>query len=119
MDTLPERGEDLESQGSVVHCGPYSLEVRLAPGHSAGHVVFVCHKHSFVIGGDVLFNGSIGRTDLPGGDADTLAKSIEEQLYTLPDTFTVHPGHGPATTIGKEKASNPYVNGAASGMLQR
>ena len=64
MDPLPSRGVPLEGQGSIISCGNYDLEVRLAPGHSLGHVVFVCHEYSFVIGGDVLFNGSVGRTDL-------------------------------------------------------
>jgi glyoxylase-like metal-dependent hydrolase (beta-lactamase superfamily II) len=72
-----------------------------------------------VVGGDVLFSGSIGRTDLPGGDPDVLAKNIEEQLYSLSDDYTIHPGHGGATSIGKEKSSNPFVNGAGTGMLQR
>lgn len=119
MDPLPSRGADLGEQGSTVKCGKFDLELRCAPGHSAGHVVFVNHEHGFVIAGDVLFNGSIGRTDLPGGDPDTLAKSITEQLYTLPDEFSVHPGHGVSTTIGKEKSTNPYVNGEGTGMLQR
>ncbi|HHZ97374.1 MAG TPA: MBL fold metallo-hydrolase [Flavobacteriales bacterium] len=119
MDELPSRGEDLGDHGSIVECGPYKLEVRCAPGHSAGHVIFVAHNESFVVGGDVLFSGSIGRTDLPGGNPDILAKSIEDQIYTLPDNFTVHPGHGPSTTVGKEKMSNPYVNGAGTGMLQK
>ena len=119
MDVLPPLGEDLGNQGSILNCGAFKLELRCTPGHSAGHVVFVNHEFEFVIGGDVLFSRSIGRTDLPGGDADTLCKSIEEQLYTLPDTFTVHPGHGPPTTIGEEKLSNPYVNADGSGLLQR
>ena len=118
MDPLPSKGEDLGGQGSIVECGKFSLEIRLAPGHCIGHVVFVCHEHQFVIGGDVLFNGSIGRTDLPGGNAPTLAKSITEQLYTLPDAFEVHPGHGPSTTVGKEKSTNPYVNSEGTGMIQ-
>tara|TARA_B100000683_G_scaffold261932_1_gene288408 strand:- start:3424 stop:4173 length:750 start_codon:yes stop_codon:yes gene_type:complete len=118
MDPLPSRGEDLGDQGSIVECGKFNLEIRLAPGHCIGHVVFVCHEHEFVIGGDVLFNGSIGRTDLPGGNASTLAHSITEQLYTLPDSFEVHPGHGPSTTVGKEKAFNPYVNSEGTGMIQ-
>jgi glyoxylase-like metal-dependent hydrolase (beta-lactamase superfamily II) len=118
MDPLPERGEDLGGQGSIIECGKFTLEVRLAPGHCLGHVVFVCHEHEFVIGGDVLFNGSIGRTDLPGGDAATLARSVADQLYTLPDTFEVFPGHGRPTTIGKEKATNPFVNSAGTGMIQ-
>lgn len=118
MDPLPERGKDLLGTGATIELGKFTLEVREAPGHCLGHVIFVCHEHEFVIGGDVLFNGSIGRTDLPGGNPETLAKSIEEQLYTLPDSFEVHPGHGPYTTVGKEKGSNPYVNGAGTGMLQ-
>ncbi|MDE0979310.1 MAG: MBL fold metallo-hydrolase, partial [Flavobacteriales bacterium] len=100
-------------------CGMHRLEVRCAPGHSAGHVVFVNHEQGWVIGGDVLFQGSVGRTDLPGGDGAVLAKSIENQLFTLPDSFEVWPGHGPSTAIGAEKASNPYVNAEGSGMLQR
>ena len=118
MDPLPARGKDLPGTGATIELGNFTLEIRESPGHCLGHVVFVCHEHEFVIGGDVLFHGSIGRTDLPGGNPDTLAKSIEEQLYTLPDSFEVHPGHGPYTTVGKEKASNPYVNGASTGMLQ-
>ena len=118
MDPLPSRGVPLEGQGSIISCGNYDLEIRLAPGHCLGHVVFVCHEYSFVIGGDVLFNGSVGRTDLPGGDASILAKSIKEQLYTLHNNFEVHPGHGPLTTVGKEKATNPFVNSAGSGMIQ-
>ena len=119
MDPLPSRGPDLEAHGSVVVCGGHRLEVRCAPGHSAGHVVFVHHERGWVIGGDVLFQGSVGRTDLPGGDGATLAKSIAEQLYTLPDSFEIWPGHGPSTTVGAEKASNPYVNVGGTGMLQR
>ena len=118
MDPLPNRGEDLGDQGSTIECGKFNLEIRLAPGHCLGHVVFVCHEHKFVIGGDVLFYGSIGRTDLPGGNADTLAKSITEQLYTLPDDYVVHPGHGRSTTIGQEKKSNPFVNSSGTGMIQ-
>ena len=100
----------MKGQGSIISCGNYDLEIRLAPGHSLGHVVFVCHEYSFVIGGDVLFNGSVGRTDLPGGDLSTLVKSVQEQLYTLSDNFTIYPGHGPSTTIRKEKATNPFVH---------
>ena len=118
MDPPPIRGENIGEQGSVIECGKFILEVRLAPGHCLGHVVFVCHEHEFVIGGDVLFNGSIGRTDLPGGAASTLEASISNQLYTLPDNFEVHPGHGRSTTIGKEKLTNPFVNSAGTGMIQ-
>ena len=119
MDVLPARGEDLGQQGSIIVCGGEELEIRCTPGHSVGHVVFVNHKLKLVVGGDVLFSGSIGRTDLPGGDPDILAKSIKEQLYTLADDYTIHPGHGESTTVGVEKSSNPFVNGAGTGMLQR
>jgi glyoxylase-like metal-dependent hydrolase (beta-lactamase superfamily II) len=118
MDPLPPRGENLGSHGSIIECGIHKFEVRLAPGHSVGHVVFVCHEQNTVIGGDVLFSGSVGRTDLPGGDAATLAKSIENQIYTLQDNTIVYPGHGPATTVEKEKQGNPFVNGAGTGMMQ-
>ena len=119
MDPLPERGPDLGSHGSQIACGMHRLEVRCAPGHSAGHVIFVNHEQEWVIGGDVLFQGSVGRTDLPGGDGSVLAKSIENQLFELPESFEVWPGHGPSTTIGAEKTSNPFVNAAGTGMLQR
>lgn len=86
------------------------LQVYFTPGHSPGHVVFHCAAQQFVIGGDVLFRGSIGRTDLPGGDYDTLITSIETKLMTLPDATKVYSGHGPVTTIGEERATNPFLN---------
>lgn len=89
--------------------GETSLEVRFAPGHAPGHVVFYHESTKTVIGGDVLFQGSIGRTDLPGGNYDILIESIKSQLLTLPDSVTVYPGHGPATTIGAERRSNPFL----------
>jgi hydroxyacylglutathione hydrolase len=95
------------------------VEIRFAPGHAPGHVVFIFPEHRVLIGGDVLFQGSIGRTDLPGGDADELCKSIMNQCYSLPDDMIVYSGHGPKTTIGQEKKSNPFVNSAGSGFLQR
>lgn len=103
------------SHGQILSIGESRVEVRHAPGHSAGHVVFVTPGR--VLGGDVLFAGSIGRTDLPGGDYDTLIATIQSELLTLPDDTTVHPGHGPATTIGEERRSNPFLNatGAARG----
>ena len=85
------------------------LEIFFTPGHSPGSVCFYYEPGGFVIGGDVLFNGSIGRTDLPGGDFDTLIKSIQTQLFTLPDETKVYSGHGPVTTIGFEKMNNPFV----------
>ena len=94
------------------------IEVRFTPGHAPGHVVFVYTPGQWVIGGDVLFQGSIGRTDPPGSHAPDLVTSIEEQLFTLPDAFEVWPGHGPSTKIGAEKTVNPFVNAVGTGMLQ-
>ncbi|WP_164668615.1 MBL fold metallo-hydrolase [Virgibacillus doumboii] len=85
-----------------------SFEVIHTPGHSPGSVSFIFHDEAFVIGGDVLFNRGIGRTDLPGGDIKELESSIRNGLYTLSDHFTVFPGHGPKTTIAEEKQHNPF-----------
>jgi glyoxylase-like metal-dependent hydrolase (beta-lactamase superfamily II) len=95
------------SHGQSLSIGGSRLEVRHAPGHTEGHVVFVAD--TFVLGGDVLFQGSIGRTDLPGGDHETLMSSIHRELLTLPDGLVVHPGHGPSTTIGAERRTNPFL----------
>ncbi len=102
-DRLVDEGESIELAGFV-------LEVREIPGHSTGSVVFVCHSHkpAFVIGGDVLFAGSIGRTDL-GGDYHQLMSGIFAKLMTLADDTLVYPGHGPVTTIGEERHSNPFL----------
>lgn len=85
------------------------LQVFHTPGHSPGSISFYYPKGKWVISGDVLFNGSIGRTDLPGGDFDTLIASIRNSLFTLPDDTQVLSGHGPATTIGDEKHHNPFL----------
>ena len=85
------------------------LKILFAPGHSPGHVCFYCKEQGFVIGGDVLFRQSIGRTDLPGGNFETLINSIKTQLFTLPDETIVYNGHGPATTVGYEKKHNPFL----------
>ena len=87
------------------------LEVLFLPGHSPGSVGFYYPEGGFLIGGDVLFRGSIGRSDLPGGDHDLLLKSIREQLWRLPDDTVVYPGHGEPTTIGWEKRNNPFLQG--------
>jgi hydroxyacylglutathione hydrolase len=94
------------------------LEVLSTPGHSSGHVVFLCRQCEpwHVFGGDVLFRGSVGRTDFPDGDFDSLRASIHDKLFTLPDDTIVLPGHGPATTIGREKQTNPFV-GAPAGYI--
>ena len=94
--------------GESLQLGNMTLELREAPGHSAGSICFVNHQQGWVIGGDVLFAGSIGRTDLPGGNYERLLTSVKNQLFTLPDDYVVYPGHGPATTIGLEKATNPF-----------
>lgn len=85
------------------------LEVRLAPGHSPGSIIFYYPQGKWVIGGDVLFAGSVGRTDLPGGNHDTLMHSIQTQMYALPDDVVVFSGHGSRTLIGHEKKFNPFV----------
>ncbi len=96
-------------EGIPVTFGSTTLEVFLTPGHSPGSVCFYNAKEKFVIGGDVLFQGSIGRSDLPGGDYETLLKSIRQKLFVLPDDVTVYSGHGGATKIGVEKKTNPFV----------
>ena len=119
MDPLPSLHPEPLVEGRTLTFGDLNLEVCHAPGHAPGHVVLIDHAARRVVGGDVLFRGSVGRTDLPGGDAEALAQSIERVLYTLPDDYAVWPGHGPETTIGEEKAGNPFVNAAGSGMMQR
>jgi hydroxyacylglutathione hydrolase len=96
-------------EGEAIRLGKDTLHILFTPGHSPGHVCFYAEAEQFVIGGDVLFYESIGRTDLPGGDFDTLITSIHKQLFVLPDEVVVYPGHGPETTIGYEKANNPYL----------
>ena len=95
--------------GETITLGSDTLKVLFVPGHAPGHVALFCEAQHFVIAGDVLFMNSIGRTDLPGGDMDTLLRSIREQLFPLGDEVVVHSGHGPETTIGREKRSNPFL----------
>lgn len=95
--------------GDKVKVGEGELDVLHVPGHSPGSIALYDPEGKYVIVGDALFDGSIGRTDLPGGDFGTLINSIRSKLLTLPDDTTVYPGHGPATTIGKEKKYNPYL----------
>lgn len=113
VDPVDEPDEFLE-HGQIIRFGEESLEVRFTPGHAPGHVVFVDVAGEQVFGGDTLFQGSIGRFDLPGGDGPTLLRSIREQLLTLPDDYLVHPGHGPTTSIGEERESNPFVGSEMS-----
>ena len=96
--------------GQPVRVGAYEFEVRFTPGHSSGSVSFL--GHGMIFGGDVLFNGSVGRTDLPGGDSSTLMTTIQTEFLSLPDSAVVHSGHGPDTTIGVERLTNPFLTGA-------
>ena len=95
--------------GTLIPIGGGAFSVRHTPGHSPGHVVFYHEEDGFVLGGDVLFQGSIGRTDLWEGSMPTLLDSIRRELLTLPDETVVYPGHGPATTVGRERRSNPFL----------
>lgn len=95
--------------GEVIHLGKEPIEIIYVPGHSPGSIALYSPVGKFVLTGDALFRGSIGRTDLPGGDYATLIRSIRERLFTLPDNTVVYPGHGPKTTIAIEKQMNPYV----------
>jgi hydroxyacylglutathione hydrolase len=96
-------------EGEKVFVGEDALEILFTPGHSPGSISFYYPPGGFIISGDVLFDGSVGRTDLPGGDFDTLVQSIQTQLFTLPDETKVYSGHGKMTTIGFEKMNNPFV----------
>lgn len=96
-------------EGDEILLDDDKLKVLFVPGHSPGHVCFYCKAQGFVIGGDVLFRQSIGRTDLPGGDHATLISSIKNQLFVLPNETIVYSGHGVPTTIGYEKLNNPYL----------
>jgi len=97
------------NEGDTVAMDQDILKILLTPGHSPGSICFYCEKQKFIIGGDVLFRLSIGRSDLPGGDFDTLMKSIQQKLFVLPDDVIVYPGHGEPTTIGFEKKNNPFL----------
>ena len=106
--TWVEADQLIDFEGKMTF-GHTELEIIYVPGHSPGHVVFYHAPEQKLIGGDVLFRESIGRTDLPGGNHEELLKNIKEKLYTLPGETEVFPGHGPTTTIGYEKTHNPFV----------
>lgn len=108
MDPGPEPTIDLQ-HGMQLHLGASTLEVRHAPGHSPGHMLFVCHQENTAFCGDVIFQGSIGRTDLPGGDFDTLIASIHAQVLSLPDDTRLLSGHGPETNVRLERELNPFL----------
>lgn len=97
-------------EGDIVEAAGFQLEVLDVPGHSPGHIAYLLRSEpSLLFGGDVLMQGSIGRTDFPGGDTDTLFASIRDKFFTLPGATRVYPGHGEMTTIAEEKRSNPFV----------
>jgi glyoxylase-like metal-dependent hydrolase (beta-lactamase superfamily II) len=111
MQLDPPPAPDVELKaGDVLRVGRHQFEVRSTPGHSPGSVSFVGAGRIF--GGDVLFNGSVGRTDLPGGDSTMLMATIHTHFLSLPDSTIVHSGHGADTTIGVERLTNPFLTGA-------
>ena len=100
--------DKLISEGDLITFGKTEWKVFFLPGHSPGHIGFYDEKEKVVFSGDVLFAQSIGRTDLPGGNFETLIQSIQKKIFALPDEVIVYPGHGPSTSIGEEKISNPF-----------
>ncbi len=105
----PEPTIELAHQ-QVLCLGKIEFEVRHTPGHTPGHVVYYCAKESTLFSGDLIFQGSVGRTDLPGGDWEALTRSILEQIYSLPVETNLLSGHGEKTTVGEEKRTNPFVS---------
>jgi glyoxylase-like metal-dependent hydrolase (beta-lactamase superfamily II) len=105
---LPEPTDEFVP-GEPFDFGDCSFEVRFTPGHAPGHVTLVEAKAGLAFVGDVVFHGSIGRTDLPGGDLKTLMKSIRQEILTLPDDTVLYSGHGPPTTVGTERVGNPFL----------
>jgi len=110
IDPGPEPTIDL-AHGMILNLGNYQLKVLYAPGHTRGHVMFYCEDEHVLFCGDVIFQGSIGRTDLPGGSYDLLITSIKEQVLTLPDETRLLSGHGPESRVGIERIYNPFLQG--------
>lgn len=108
IDPGPEPAIDFV-HGMKMKLGSNEFEVRFTPGHTPGHCVLYVASAKVCFCGDLIFAGSVGRADLPGGDWDALVKSIQEQIFTLPDDTRLLSGHGPVTTVGEEKLSNPFV----------
>jgi hydroxyacylglutathione hydrolase len=108
IDPGPKPTVDL-THGQVLHLGKIEFEVRHTPGHTPGHVVFYCATEGVLFSGDLIFQGSVGRTDLPGGDWEELVRSIREQIFTLPAGTRLLSGHGERSTVGEEKYKNPFV----------
>ena len=107
-DPMVEAGKYI-NEGDIIEFGNTKLEAIFTPGHSPASLSFYCKEDAYLIAGDVLFYGSIGRTDLPGGDHNTLITNIQQKLFPLGDNVKVYPGHGPSTTIGFEKQNNPFL----------
>ncbi len=107
---IPSEIDEYLEEGNIIRFGASELKVIHVPGHSPGSVALYSPEQKFLIGGDVLFNGSIGRTDLPGGDYDTLMNSIKTKIFILPGDVTVYPGHGPFTTVKHEIDTNPFLH---------
>lgn len=103
--------DDFIEDKEEVEVGDLRLRSLYTPGHAPGHLAFYIESEGVVLAGDALFAGSVGRVDLPGGDGATLIESIQKRLLTLPDETVVHSGHGPATTIGHERETNPFLQG--------
>lgn len=114
LDPVPEPGELLE-EDDVVRLGDAEWTIRHCPGHSPGSICFYDRANGFLIGGDVVFRGSVGRTDLWKGSMETLLASIRTKVLSLPDETVIHPGHGPDTTVGEERASNPFLREIVEG----
>ena len=105
----PPPADQMLAEGDVIEVGQLRFEVLFTPGHAPGHVSFYVREHNVLFDGDVLFQRSIGRTDLPGSDHPTLMKVLREKIMVLPDETAVLSGHGPTTTIGQEKQWNPFL----------
>ncbi len=111
MSVAPFSGKiQFIDEGDQIEFGNTVLKVVFTPGHAPGHVIFINEEEKIIFGGDVLFYGSIGRTDLPGGDHDTLIKSIKTKILSLSDDYTVYSGHGQKTNVGFERKNNPFLN---------
>jgi hydroxyacylglutathione hydrolase len=109
-DALPAPKPEIDLQpGDLLELGAERFEVRHVPGHAPGHVIFINHAHKTIFDGDTVFEGSVGRTDLPFGDHATLMEAIQAQILSLPDDYILLPGHGDQTTVGRERRSNPFI----------
>lgn len=110
-DVVCQAADVLLDDEKMLQVGPFTMEIRHCPGHSPGSVCYIFEDDGFAIVGDTLFQGGVGRTDLPGGNTETLLASIHNNLLTLDDNIIIYSGHGPATTPGQEKDQNPFLHG--------